>query len=227
MAKVLIVENDAYIADFAVAVLQTGYGVCMAVSGKEALEMLNRHGDTDAVILDASLENEDCFELCRQIRQRYSHLRILMLTQKDQEADPLTGLMTGADDYLAKPFSPVQLNEKVASVLQTQKEEAISAAQVMSFGPFLLDAKNYTLEKRGAMIRLTRAEYDMVKYFMENPGVAISQEEIAARVWGADAQEKICRVDRDIAILRLKLEDDPDKPVYISTILGFGYQWNA
>ena len=227
MAKVLIVENDSYILGFAFAVLQTEHGVATANSGAEVLELLNRQADTDMVILDASLADMDGFTLCQQIRQRYSHLRILMLTEKSQEEDPITGLMTGADDYLAKPFSPAQLKEKVKAVLHAQKEDTISAAQLMSFGPFLLDLKNYTWEKRGVNIRLTRVEYDMVKYFMENPGMALSTEEIAARVWGADAQENVTGVDRAVRILRLKLEDDPDKPGYITTILGFGYQWNA
>ena len=149
-----------------------------------------------------------------------------MLTARSQEMDKVTGLMTGADDYVTKPFSPAELTARVDALMR-RSGVADEVADQIDQPPFLLNTRNRTLEKNGRRIKLTQMEYAIMKMFMENPGKALSREEILDLVWGRDYFGELKIVDVNIRRLRIKIEDDATNPVYITTVWGYGYKWGG
>ena len=195
-----------------------------AESGEEALEKLSLHSDVRVALLDIMLPGIDGFEVCRRIRATNATIGIIMLTARSQEMDKVTGLMTGADDYVTKPFSPAELTARVDALMRRSGGGAVEAGEIDQ-PPFLLNTRNRTLEKNGQRIKLTQVEYAIIKMFMENPGKALSREEILDKVWGHDYFGELKIVDVNIRRLRLKIEDNATNPTYITTIWGFGYKW--
>lgn len=225
MKKVLVLEDEAGIRSFVVINLRRGgYEPIEAVTGAEAFEQMKAHPDIKVALLDIMLPDIDGFEVCRKLRAANPKLGIIMLSAKSQEMDKVTGLMTGADDYVTKPFSPVELTARVDALFRRAGFEAEDQGE-LRHGPFLLNTKNRTLEKNGERIRLTQVEYSIMKMFMDNPGKALSREEILSTVWGRDYQGEQKIADVNIRRLRMKIEDDEKNPVYITTVWGFGYKW--
>ena len=227
MKKILVLEDEASIRGFIVINLRrAGYDVIEAESGEEALERLHENPDARVALLDIMLPGIDGFEVCRRIRATNSRIGIIMLTARSQEMDKVTGLMTGADDYVTKPFSPAELTARVdALVRRPGGEEPPRATGELSQPPFLLNTRNRTLEKNGQRIKLTQVEYSIMRVFMENPGKALSREEILDMVWGRDYFGELKIVDVNIRRLRLKIEDNVQNPAYITTVWGYGYKW--
>lgn len=228
MKKVLVLEDEASIRGFIVINLRrAGYDVIEAESGEQALELLKENPDARVALLDIMLPGIDGFEVCRRVRATNSRIGIIMLTARSQEMDKVTGLMTGADDYVTKPFSPAELTARVdALVRRSGGEESIAQATgELSQPPFLLNTRNRTLEKNGQRIKLTQVEYSIMRVFMENPGKALSREEILDMVWGRDYFGELKIVDVNIRRLRLKIEDNVQNPAYITTVWGYGYKW--
>ena len=227
MKKVLVLEDESSIRSFIVINLRrAGYEVIEAESGEEALEKLKVNSDTRVALLDVMLPGIDGFEVCRRIRATNSRIGIIMLTARSQEMDKVTGLMTGADDYVTKPFSPAELTARVDALMRRSGGSEESSTEI-SRPPFLLNTRNRTLEKDGRRVKLTQVEYAIVKMFMENPGKALSREEILDLVWGRDYFGELKIVDVNIRRLRLKIEDNATNPVYITTVWGYGYKWGA
>ena len=225
MKKVLVLEDESSIRSFIVINLRrAGYAVVEAESGEEALEKLKLHSDVRVALLDIMLPGIDGFEVCRRIRATNASIGIIMLTARSQEMDKVTGLMTGADDYVTKPFSPAELTARVDALMRRSGGAAVEAGEINQ-PPFLLNTRNRTLEKNGQRIKLTQVEYAIMKMFMENPGKALSREEILDMVWGHDYFGELKIVDVNIRRLRLKIEDNATNPTYITTIWGFGYKW--
>ena len=227
MKKVLVLEDESSIRSFIVINLRrAGYDVIEAESGEEALEKLQENPDTRVALLDIMLPGIDGFEVCRRIRATNLRIGIIMLTARSQEMDKVTGLMTGADDYVTKPFSPAELTARVDALYRRTggDTESLSADEI-SDPPFLLNTRNRTLEKNGQRVKLTQVEYSIVKLFMENPGKALAREEILDAVWGKDYFGELKIVDVNIRRLRIKIEDDPTMPAYITTVWGYGYKW--
>ncbi len=228
MKKVLVLEDEANIRSFVVINLKrAGYETIEAGTGAEALEQLRRNPDIKVALLDIMLPDDmDGFEVCRRIRASNSRVGIIMLTARTQEMDKVTGLMTGADDYVTKPFSPAELTARVdALVRRSGGEEPPQVTGELSQPPFLLNTRNRTLEKNGQRIKLTQVEYSIMRVFMENPGKALSREEILDMVWGRDYFGELKIVDVNIRRLRLKIEDNVQNPAYITTVWGYGYKW--
>ena len=228
MKRILIVEDEAAIREFeAINLKRVGYETVEAASGEEALEIYdNSTEDFDIALLDISMPGIDGFEVCRRIRASGSKMGIIMLTAKSQEIDKVTGLMTGADDYVTKPFSPAELTARVdALVRRLGADEEDSANVELVSGPFVLNPRNRTLEKDGQRLKLTQIEYQLMKLFMENPGKAMSREDILSAVWGSDFSGELKTVDVNIRRLRIKIESDPTEPEYITTVWGYGYKW--
>ncbi|MEG1165305.1 MAG: response regulator transcription factor [Oscillospiraceae bacterium] len=228
MKKVLVLEDESSIRSFVVINLKrSGYEPVEAETGEQALEELKKNPDIRIALLDVMLPDIDGFEVCRRIRASGSKLGIIMLTAKSQEMDKVTGLMTGADDYVTKPFSPAELTARVDALYRRTggdiEDEAINGE--LCSGPFRLNTRNRTLEKSGDRIRLTQIEYSIMKMFMDNAGKALSREDILNNVWGRDYFGELKIVDVNIRRLRIKIEDDPTIPVYITTVWGFGYKW--
>ena len=226
MKKVLILEDEVSIRSFVVINLRrAGYDVIEAGTGEEALEQLRRNPDTGVAIFDINLPGMDGFEVCRTVRATNKSIGIIMLTARTQEMDKVTGLMTGADDYVTKPFSPAELTARVDALFRRAGgEDPVQTGEIHQ-PPFLLNTRNRTLEKNGQRIKLTQVEYSIMKVFMENPGKALSREEILDMVWGRDYFGELKIVDVNVRRLRLKIEDNVQNPAYITTVWGYGYKW--
>ena len=205
MKKVLILEDEVSIRSFVVINLnRAGYEVIEAGTGMEALEKLKEHPDVGVAILDIMLPDIDGFEVCRNIRATDKKIGIIMLTARSQEMDKVTGLMTGADDYMTKPFSPAELTARIDALYRRIGSDTQSDS-----------------------VELTQVEYAIMKLFMQNPGRALSREDILTTVWGRDYDGELKIVDVNIRRLRIKIEDDTANPVYITTVWGFGYKWGV
>lgn len=226
MKKVLVLEDETSIRSFVVINLKrAGYEAIEAGTGAEAFEQLKANPDIKVAILDIALPDIDGFEVCRRIRASDPHIGIIMLTARTQEVDMITGLMTGADDYVTKPFSPPELTARIDALYRRiGGAEAADTGEIIQ-GPFRLNTRNRTLEKNGTRIKLTQVEYTIMKMFMDNPGKALSREDILNTVWGRDYFGELKIADVNIRRLRIKIEDDPTNPSYITTVWGYGYKW--
>ncbi len=226
MKKVLILEDEVNIRSFVVINLKrAGYDVIEAGTGEEALEKLQNIPDIGVAILDIMLPDIDGFEVCRRIRATSTKIGVIMLTARTQEMDKVTGLMTGADDYVTKPFSPAELTARIDALFRRLGGDKAAASELLTQGPFVMNTRNHTLEKNGLRIRLTQVEYAIIKLFMQNPGRALSREEILSAVWGREYEGELKIVDVNIRRLRIKVEDDATLPEYITTVWGYGYKW--
>lgn len=227
MKKILVLEDETNIRSFVVINLRrSGYEPIEAESGEIALEKLKANPDICLALLDVMLPGIDGIEVCRRIRASGSKMGIIMLTAKTQEIDKVTGLMTGADDYVTKPFSPAELLARVdALVRRMGADDEDKLSTEIKSGPFVLNTRNRTLEKDGQRLKLTQIEYLLIKLFMENPAKAMSREDILTAVWGDDFTGELKTVDVNIRRLRIKIEDDPTEPEFLTTVWGYGYKW--
>ncbi len=228
MKKVLIMEDEVNIRSFVVINLQrAGYEVVEAGAGDEALERIQQHPDIGVAILDIMVPGIDGFEVCRRIRATDKQMGVIMLTARTQEMDKITGLMTGADDYVTKPFSPAELTARVDALFRRIGNDTTVANEILSYGPFVMNVHNHTLDKKGERVRLTQVEYGIMKLFMNNPGKVLAREDILTEVWGREYEGDLKIVDVNIRRLRIKIEDDTANPKYINTVWGYGYKWGG
>ena len=198
-----------------------------AGSGEEALELLSKNSDIAIAVLDVMLPGIDGFEVCRKIRASGSKMGIIMLTAMGQEMDKITGLMTGADDYITKPFSVAELMARIDAVARRLDSNEEPEEELISYGPFRLNVRNRTIDKNEKRLKLTQTEFAIMHYFMKNKGKALSRDEILQDVWGSEYTGDLKIVDVNIRRLRLKIEDDATAPTYISTIWGYGYKFGT
>ena len=229
MKKVLVLEDESSIRSFIVVNLRrAGYEVIEAENGEQALEKLAQNRDVCLALLDVMLPGIDGFEVCRRIRASGSQIGIIMLTARSQETDKVTGLMTGADDYVTKPFSPAELLARASALIRRSggAQEEQDPDEVRS-GPFTLNDRSHTLEKDGRRVALTQVEFAIMKLFMTHPDSAVSREDVLREVWGADYYGDVKIVDVNIRRLRMKIEDEPSNPRHIMTVWGYGYRWNV
>ena len=228
MKKVLVLEDEDNIRSFIVINLRRyGYEPVEASTGEEALELLKQNPDVGIALLDVMLPGIDGFEVCRRIRASGAKIGIIMLTAKSQEMDKVNGLMTGADDDVTKPFSPSELIARLDALYRRLGTIMEDNSGIILSGPFRLNPGNRIFEKNGVRIRLTQTEFAIMNLFMSNPGKALSRADILAEIWGDDYAGELKIVDVNIRRLRLKIEDDPTNPSYITTIWGFGYKWGS
>ena len=229
MKRILVLEDEDSIRSFVVINLRrAGFEPVEASTGAMALEKIKEYPDIGVALLDVMLPDIDGFEVCRRIRAADSKIGIIMLTAKSLEMDKLTGLSSGADDYVTKPFSTAELTARIDALYRRISASAEEAEEdELRQGPFVLNTRNRVLTKSGERGKLTQIEYSLMRLFMSNAGKALSRSEILTEVWGkdSDAEEKV--VDVNVRRLRIKIEEDPTMPIYLSTVWGFGYQWNA
>lgn len=178
------------------------------------------------MILDVMMPGLDGFSVCKKLRERSSTLGIVMLTAKSQEMDKVNGLMLGADDYITKPFSPSELTARVDALHRRVSMAAPpQPTNETVSGPFVLNLKSHTVTKNGQPLDLTQVEFQIMELFMQNPETALERSQILSAVWGDDYFGDIKIVDVNIRRLRMKVEDDPSNPRYVTTVWGFGYKW--
>jgi len=224
-AKVLVVEDESSIRKFInINLERNGFEVIEAESGEEGLKKLIEY-DPDVVILDIMLPGMDGFEVCRRIREGKFDVIIIMLTAKGQDMDKIVGLELGADDYMVKPFNPLELVARIRANLRRIKKQSEDDKNIIATGKIKLDISAQKFYKNDVDIELTQREFAIVKVFMENQGKAISRDELLNHIWGRNYFGDIKTVDVHIRRLREKIEDDPSEPKLIETVWGFGYRW--
>jgi DNA-binding response OmpR family regulator len=214
---VLLVEDEPSVGELVRGYLgRDGYRVIWVRSGEEGLAELERH-PIRIVVLDIGLPGMDGFEVCRAIRGR-SQVPILMLTARDEEADRVVGLEVGADDYLTKPFSPRELAARIKAILR--RSEPQPGNDLIELGDVMLNRGTHDVTIEGRQIELTAKEFDLLAFFLSNPGSVLSRDVLLDRVWGVEYPGGTRTVDVHVAQLRRKL----GRPNLIRTLRGSGYK---
>ena len=223
--KILVLEDEIGIRSFvSINLKREGYEIIEAGSGQEAIEQLSNHPDISIALLDVMLPDMSGIEICKFIRQQFDQIGVIMLTAKGQEEDKLEGFISGADDYMVKPFSIKELLVRVSALIRRVKkdENKFKSNEIIS-DPFILNIDKRKLYKNGIEIELTPTEFSIVKYLMVNAKKSLSRYQILSEVWGSKYLYDFKIVDVNIRRIRNKIEDDPSKPKYIQTVWGYGY----
>ena len=231
--KILVVDDEPEIADLIETYLaEEDYTIFKFYSAKDALACIETT-DLDLAILDVMLPDIDGFALCRKIRETHTW-PIIMLTAKDAETDKITGLTLGADDYVPKPFRPLELVARVKSQLRRFKKynpahaegaESTVPADTLICGDLVMDKKAHACSLDGQPLDLTPTEFSILRILLENRGTAVSAEELFHQIWKDEYYSKANNtITVHIRHLREKLGDSTDKPKYIKTVWGVGYK---
>ena len=223
--SILVVEDEDSIRKFVrINLDRAGFIVKEAASGEEAIEIA-RQEHIDIVLLDIMLPGMDGYEVCKILRKEYPHLGIIMLTAKSQDIDKIMGLEYGTDDYMTKPFNPMELVLRVKSLARRMEVDEDEEESIITYIPFKIDVYSRKFYKDNIELEVTPTEYSIAKLFIENPGKAFKRDEILNLVWGYDFVGDSKIVDVNIRRLRSKLEEDSSNPYYIETVWGVGYRW--
>ena len=224
MTRILVVEDDPSIRmGLEDTLTAKGYQVEVVGRGIDGAERAST-GKFDLVVLDVMLPDIDGFEVCRRIRNSpASKVAVIMLSARGAELDRVRGLELGADDYVTKPFSLMELLARVASVLRRAQGETIEPV-ALSFGGIEIDLVGQVALRRGTKIELPSRAYAILKVFARRPGEVVSRDTLLDEAWGYDDYPNTRTVDNHLVKLRRALEDEPDKPRYLVTIHGAGYK---
>ena len=231
MKTVLIAEDESAIREFININLRlAGYETIEAENGKIAMEKFDEAGDKiDVALLDIMMPEADGIEVCKHIRKNNMNVGIIFLTAKTQEQDKIEGLITGADDYITKPFSTTELIARVEALYRrvSYSKKILSEASNdrITLGDFTLDLKKHILIKNGKDIELTQIEYSRLECFFKQPNTTLPRNTFLQSVWGDEfyGDEKV--VDVNIRRLRLKIENNSSEPDHLITVWGRGYRW--
>jgi len=227
--SILVVEDEPDIRKLVQYNLaQERFKVLEAEDGEQALKILQRE-KPNLVILDLMLPGLSGLELCKLLRDRpqTAQLPILMLTAKAGEADKVVGLEMGADDYLAKPFSPREMVARVRAILRrTEGAPAAETAPGYNKGPLRIDFSTYEVFVRGKAIKLTLKEFELLRFLVQNPSRVLSRDQLLDRVWGGETFVTPRTVDVHIRRLRKAIEKDDRNPQWILTLRGVGYKFD-
>jgi two-component system alkaline phosphatase synthesis response regulator PhoP len=219
MAKLLIVEDEDAIASAIRRGLEyEGYDVIAAGDGLSALTAAAREAP-DLIVLDVMLPGLDGLDVCARLRSAGDDVPIIMLTARDQEMDKVSGLRTGADDYLTKPFSFFELLARIEAVLRRRPGARAGA------GAIALDRKRMEATKDGKKLGVSRREFRILQYFVDHRDEIVTRDQLLDAVWGYESFPFSRTVDIHIAKLRKKVEDDPANPRLIVTVHGVGYKY--
>lgn len=220
--KILVVDDESRMRKLLKDFLEReGYRVIEAVDGLEAMERFYEDKEIALLILDVMMPNMDGWQVCREVRQS-SKVPIIMLTARSEERDELQGFELGVDEYISKPFSPKILVARAEAVLR--RAHALDAEQTLNAGGISVDKSAHQVKIDGAETELSYKEFELLTYFIENQGIALSREKILNNVWNYDYFGDARTIDTHVKKLRNKLGD---KGNYIKTIWGMGYKFEV
>lgn len=221
--KILVVDDESrmrkLVRDFLV---REGYEVLEAGDGEEALDIFYEDKDISLLVLDVMMPKLNGWDVCREIR-KISKVPIIMLTAKGDEQDELNGFEIGADEYISKPFSPKILVARVTALLRRANKIG-DAADVSELGGIVMDKTAHTVAIDGKQVELSVKEFELLDYFMSNPGIALSRERILDSVWSYDYFGDARTIDTHVKKLRSKMGEKGD---YIKTVWGMGYKFEV
>lgn len=223
--KILVVDDDAKILKIVKHCLEKeGFGVVTAADGEIALSMVKKE-QPDLVILDLMLPKLNGLDVCRNLTAEYT-LPIIILSARGDELDRIVGLRMGVDDYLTKPFSPVELVLRVQAVIRrVQGWQKRQASRVLEYGALRVDAGARTVSIDGQAIYLTSKEFELLWLLVSNPQQVFSRMQLLNKVWHSDYEGDENTVTVHIRRLREKIEPDPSMPAYVKTVWGVGYKF--
>lgn len=220
---ILVVDDESrmrkLVKDF---LSREGYKVLEAGDGIEAMDIFYENKDIDLVILDVMMPKMDGWQVCREIRTHSSQIPIIMLTARSSEHDELQGFESGADEYISKPFSPKILVARVSAILR--RTAGGESGDILKAGAICVDKSAHTVTLDGNEVELSFKEFELLTYFMENQGIALSREKILNNVWNYDYFGDARTIDTHVKKLRSKLGSYGE---YIKTIWGMGYKFEV
>ncbi|WFR58506.1 response regulator transcription factor [Anaerocolumna sp. AGMB13025] len=226
--SILIVEDDNDICKMLEeALIQPDYTIYTAMDGKEALEMFRKHNDLCLILLDLMLPELDGLSVLKKIRET-STVPILILSAKSGEYEKVLGLEFGADDYITKPFSVMELQARVKAFIrrttQYQKEPEAQSGEKITVGEIEMELDNFIVKKNREIINLTAKEFNLLKLFITHPGKVYTKVQLYKEIWDDNFLNDENVVNVQIRRLREKIETNPSEPEYIKTIWGIGYK---
>lgn len=221
-AKILVVDDESrmrkLVKDF---LTREGYMVLEAGDGMEAMDLFYKDKEISLIILDVMMPNMDGWQVCREVREN-SKVPVIMLTARSEERDELQGFELGVDEYISKPFSPKILVARVGAILRRAQGAVVE--DVIDAGGIVIDKAAHIVKIDDKTIDLSYKEFELLSYFVENQGIALSREKILNNVWNYDYFGDARTIDTHVKKLRSKLED---KGEYIKTIWGMGYKFEV
>ncbi len=223
---ILLVEDDPSISrGLTMNLALEGFRAVAAADGEEALRLVQTQRP-DLIVVDLMLPKIDGLEIIRRLRAQNEDMPIVVLSAKGDEADKVLALSVGADDYVTKPFGLAELIARIRAALRRRRHER-GAQRDMEFGVVRLDLAGRRITVRGTEVESTAKEFDLLRCFVQSPGVVFTREQLMQRVWGADHFGTVRTVDNFVARLRSKIELDLNAPHHIETVRGIGYRFNA
>ncbi len=224
MKKILIIEDEKdMVTGLQFNLEAKDYAVIAAYDGETGYQ--KAIGELpDLVILDIMLPKLNGYEVCKRLKKEVPEIPVIMLTAKSQEAEIVTGLELGADDYITKPFSVLELFARINAVLR-RTNPVTQEPEIRRFGNLQVNLKKYEAFKNGIPLRLSSREFELLRCFIEREGEIISRDDILSQVWGYGTFPDTRTIDAHIAKLRSKIEDHPEDPKLIITIHGIGYKF--
>ena len=222
--KILIIEDEKNMVEGLRFNLEArDYVVMYALDGETGLKKAAAD-PPDLVILDLMLPGINGYEVCTKLKETRPDLPIVMLTAKSQEADIITGLDLGADDYITKPFSVLELLARINALLR-RTNQLSALPEVFRDGDLEIDFVKYQARKKGRLLSLSPREFEILRYFLERKGEVVSRDDLLNHVWGYESFPFTRTIDAHIASLRKKIEEQPDRPALVVTIHGKGYKF--
>ena len=222
-ARILLVDDEPGLRrTLSDRLRKEGYAVDTAANGNLALD-LARKGHYDVIILDLNLPAKDGVQVCQELRREGQNVAVLMLTARDSMADKITGLKSGADDYMTKPFESAELLARIEALLRRIRGDA--GGDELAFGDVVVRTRAGQVLRGGRPVRLSAQEFKLLVHLVRHPDVVLSRDELLDAVWGYQATPETRTVDVHVSWLRQKLEPDPHNPKHIVTVYGLGYRF--
>jgi DNA-binding response OmpR family regulator len=224
MKKILIIEDEVNMIE----------GLRFNLEARDYMVIASQDGETgikraikeqpDLIILDLMLPGINGYEVCKKLKESKPEIPIVMLTAKSQESDIITGLDLGADDYITKPFSVLELLARINAMLRRSSSNS-TIPDLFQFGNIEINFKKYEASKHGKTLKMSPREFEILQYLLERKGEVVTRDDLLNRVWGYESFPYTRTIDAHIAALRKKIEERPEEPEMIITIHGKGYKF--
>jgi two-component system response regulator RegX3 len=226
MTRVLVIEDEESFRDALKFMLsREGFDVILAPNGAEGMKLFDAM-NPDLVLLDLMLPEVSGTEVCKYIRSK-SNTPVIMLTAKDTEIDKVVGLELGADDYVTKPFSTRELLARIKAVLRRGADIEIDMVGAVEAGPIRMDVERHVLSVNGESVAMPLKEFELLEFLMRNSGRVLTRGQLMDRVWGSNYVGDGKTLDVHVKRIRSKIEPDSANPVYLTTVRGLGYRFEA
>jgi len=230
---ILVAEDDDNIRTGLVDTLESeGYRATPATDGKEAIDLFTSE-HFDLILLDIMMPEKSGYDVCRAVRATNEHIPVIMLTAKGEEIDKVIGLQLGADDYITKPFGVHELLARISAVLRRsqrkpkESEEEVSGPDRFTFGIADIDTRQYKVRTGDKTYDISARELQLLRFFHAHPNEVLSRDRILNAVWGIEYGGTTRTLDQHVAQLRKKIEPDPARPRFLTTVYGVGYRFES